>query len=118
MYGYTPDIERFLSSKISVNYVVEHRNHRPHIFERAIQHFEPDNITTNFSFTIGGARFALYGHAPFPDRLTESFRGFRGVILFHPDILFEHGEDEELLDLVKHINARHIENGSPKPRPT
>lgn len=116
MYGNTPLIESFLNQGINVNFLVLNRRVLEDVMWRAINHFRDrdavDMRKSSGVIDFPDCRFQLYSLNSSSRFLSDRFRGFRGVILLHPELEFKYGKDEELYNVIKLINARILPYGN------
>lgn len=111
LQGGTDLIMSFLEKGIDVFYLcptrdeVEFVRHNAmYFFKHRMESYDHDNRTFRLK---NGTVFRLVS-LDHSQRAGDKFRGFRGVIILHPELLFEHGFHEELVETIKYRNKRHV----------
>ena len=109
MYGNTKIIEKCLETECVI-FLCQSHNEREFIFRNACdrygkiaKHISRNTSTILFNDPAVSLRFTSLNY-----NNVEHLQAAQSVILVHPDILFEHGLHEELVELIKHKNERYL----------
>lgn len=117
MYGGTYEIEEHLSHFRNVIFLAPTRDEKDWIFRNAIDRYKADHVKIEGRRHLidFGSAFLRFLHLDGSRRTIETIQSSQAVTIIHPDLLFEHGRDEELLEMIKHRNEQY---GLTKPRTT
>lgn len=115
MQGGTPLIEDQLSHFRNVIFLCPTYQVIECIWPKAMERYTNHCVKVERSKYLFDFGSAYLKFVPLTDRTYEMLQGHRGVIIRHPELLFEHGRDEKVASLIKHRNQQY---GDSKPRTT
>lgn len=78
-----------------------------YIWPRAMDRYEGHCIKIDHRKNLFDFGSAYLKFVSLEDRAYEIIQGHRTVIIRHPELLFEHGRDERIVDLIKHRNTQY-----------
>lgn len=112
IHGTTPIITHYLNKGMSVIYLCQTQPVREHLFHRAYNHFQAgttrvDGKATQLFFGKTFLRFTSL------NQNTEAFlKGKKAVVVQHPELVFEHGYHESLVENIKYMNMRYADGNT------
>lgn len=109
MYGGTDLIEDQISKNRNVVFLSQHWKESQRIFHNACERYAPFEhvkIHGKIQMVDFGHAYLRFQHVDGIQSL-ERLQGHQGVIICHPELLFEHLRDEELVAFINHRNSKY-----------
>lgn len=110
MYGGTELIDEYIGKGISVMFICTSQPEKVEMWHRARDYYEGQYLQARgrtFHMVFNNRTTLRLLHIQNTKKIEETVQGFSGVVIIHPELLFEHGKHEELLNRINFLNLRH-----------